>query len=170
MNEASIHFRIKEYIMKISFKKDLIEELKGELERLNKIKSELSQKKKELKGEYKKYEKQKKNIINRTNINKESYLNNLIYNNRINIGNNSNNNKNLVIKKRNFSAAKPKRKIGIDLLNDIKKENNQLEDILTNKNHELNNIIQNINDMEIKCKLLIFDTNKNTNLIDIQKK
>ena len=170
MSEANIHFKIKEYIMKISFKKDLIEELKEELERLNKIKSELSQKKKELKGEYQKYEKQKKNIINRTNINKEPYLNNLIYNNRINIGNNSNNNKNLVIKKRNFSAAKPKRKLGIDLLKDIKKENNQLEDILINKNHELNNIIQNINDMEIKCKLLIFDTNKNTNLIDIQKK
>ena len=169
MSEANLHFKIKEYIMKRSLKKELIEELSGELDQLIKIKNELMQNKNKLKEDYNKYEKQKKYIINTKKINNEPYFRNSLYNNGINIWNKSYYN-NFGIKRRNFSAVKPKKNLGIDLIKDLKKENNYLEDILIDKNHELNNIIQNVNDMEIKCKLLMFDANKNTNLIEIQKK
>ena len=167
MNETNLHFKIKEYIMKISFKKDLIVELNEELQRLNKIKNELLQNKEDLKEEYKRFEKQKKIIINSSKISNEpNNIKQLNLNNKFN--------KNIGIKsniKRNFSAAKPKRKLEINHhLIDLRKQNYDLEDNLINYNHELNNIIQTVNEMEIKCKLLMIKADKQTNLIEIQKK
>ena len=170
MSEANLHFKIKEYIMKLSSKKEIIEELNGELERLNKIKNKLSQTKSSIKEEYKKFEKQNKSIINSTNLIKETnFLYNLKYKNKLNnnIGIKDINKTNY--KKRNFSATKPRKRLDINIVKDLIKQNNELEDNLINYNHELNNIIQTVNEMEIKCKLLMINT-KNTNLIDIQNK
>ena len=172
MSEANFHFKIKEYIMKLSFKKEIIKELNGELQRLNKIKDGLSQTKSNLKEKYKKYEKQKKSIITSNKLNNESnFLNNLNYNNKLinNIGINDKYNKNTNYRKRNFSAAKPKKRLDINIVKDLKKQNNELEDILINYNHELINIIKLVKEMEIKCKLLIINT-KNSKIIDIQNK
>ena len=163
MSESNLHFRIKEYLMKLSNKKDLIKELNEELDELNNTKNKLKQEKERLKKQYNIFEKQKKNII--INSSKDYNVFNIKKNFNYKINNNNENN----IKKRNFSATKPKRRLEINIIKDLKKQNKELEDIYINFKNELNNIIQQVNEMEIKCKLLMIDSDKNKNLIKIQK-
>ena len=149
--------------MRIESKKELIKDLNIELERLNNIKRELIQNKENLKNEYNSLEQQNKNFFsNESNI--------LYYNNQLNKKSGLNINKNY--KKRNFSAAKAKTKNDIEknILKSLKNENNYLENILINYNHELDNIIQLVNDMELKCKLLTFNTNEQISLYNKQNK
>ena len=173
MNEANLHFKIKEYIMRLSYKKELIEELNKELMSLQKNKNELIQNKSNLENDYKKIEKQNKNIINICNSNNESNIINNFYNNselRINSGINYDNILRINYKKRNLSATKPKRRLDINILKDLKKQNNELEDILIYYNHELENIIQKTNDMETSCKILMFNANNHRNGMNLNKK
>ena len=164
MSEANIHFKIKEYIMRLSSKKEIIDELNKELESLSKEKEQLNQTKSNLKNEYKINEKKKKDIINYCNLNDES---NIIYN--INKEIKNYNYLKVNLKKRNYSAARPKKRIEINALNDLKKENNELEDELIYYNNELENIIQKVYDMELKCKLLMHDAYCHNNKIKLQK-
>jgi len=168
MSEANIHFKIKEYIMRLTSKKEIIDELSKDLEELNRIKNTLIQNRDTLKEEYNTFEKQNKLIINSYKLSNEANNNiNNKNNNQLNrkIGIKRNNTLGLNNKKRNFSAAKPKKRIEINILNDLKKQNNDLENVLIEYNHELNKIIQNVNEMEIKCKLLMHNTDKHTNYI-----
>ena len=73
------------------------------------------------------------------------------------------------MKKRNYSAARPKRSLGINVLNDLKKENNELENELIYYNHELENVIQKVYDMELNCKLLMHHANSNNNEMKLPK-
>ena len=163
MNEINLHLKIKEYIMRISSKKDIINDLNSELEGLNKIKKELIQNKKNLKNEYNTLEYQNKNFFSNES-------NNLNYNINNQLNKKAGINKNNNYKKRNYSATKVKKRMDIDIITDLKKENNNLENILMNYKNELSNIIQQVNDMEIKCKLLTLNANEQTNLFKMQKK
>ena len=164
MSEANIHFKIKEYIMRLSSKKEIIEELNKELENLSKTKKELIQIKSTLKNEYKINEKKQKEIINYYNLNDESNIKN-----NINKAIKFNNYLKVNLRKRNYSAARPKGRIEISDLSDLREENNQLEDELIYYNHELENIIQKANDMELSCKLLMHDVNSHNNEMRLQK-
>ena len=73
MNEANIHFKINEYLIKLETKIDLIKELKIELENLDIKNKELHETKNKLKEEFNKKEKNNKilvNILNSSNNNK----------------------------------------------------------------------------------------------------
>ena len=153
MSDANIHFKIKEYIMRLSSKKEIIDELNKELESLSKEKEQLIQNKSILKNKYKINEKKKKDIINYCNLNDESNITNKEIKNYLKVN----------LKKRNYSAARPKRSLEINALNDFKKENNELENELIYYNHELENIIQKVYNMELSCKLLIHDVNSHNN-------
>ena len=162
MSDANIHFKIKEYIMRLSSKKEIIDELNKELESLIKAKEQLIQAKSILKNEYKINENKKKEIINYCNLNDESNIIN-------NINKENKNNIKVNLKKRNYSAARPKRRLEINALNDLKKENNELEDELIYYNHELENVIQKVYDMELSCKLLMHQANSNNNEMKLPK-
>ena len=149
MNEANIHFKINEYLIKLETKTDLIKELKIELENLDIKNKELHEMKNKLK-EFNKKEKNNKilvNILNSSNNNKT---------NKYQFINNTNNTNNLKMK-RNHSAGIIKRKLDKDSVNELKKRNEELNNKLLLYKKELNNLIKNVNDKEINCRLLIFN-------------
>ena len=149
MNEANIHFKINEYLIKLETKTDLIKELKIELENLDIKNKELHEMKNKLKEEFNKKEKNNKilvNILNSSNNNKT---------NKYQFINNTNNTNNLKMK-RNHSAGIIKRKLDKDSVNELRKRNEELNNKLLLYKKELNNLIKNVNDKEINCRLLIF--------------
>jgi len=150
MNEANIHFKINEYLIKLETKTDLIKELKIELENLDIKNKELHEMKNKLKEEFNKKEKNNKilvNILNSSNNNKT---------NKYQFINNTNNTNNLKMK-RNHSAGIIKRKLDKDSVNELRKRNEELNNKLLLYKKELNNLIKNVNDKEINCRLLIFN-------------
>ena len=150
MNEANIHFKINEYLIKLETKTDLIKELKIELENLDIKNKELHEMKNKLKEEFIKKEKNNKilvNILNSSNNSKE---------NKYQFINNINNSNNLKMK-RNHSAGIIKRKLDKDSVNELKKRNEELNNKLLLYKKELNDLIKNVNDKEINCRLLIFN-------------
>ena len=150
MNEANIHFKINEYLIKLETKTDLIKELKIELENLDIKNKELHEMKNKLKEEFNKKEKNNKilvNILNPSNNSKE---------NKYQFINNINNSNNLKMK-RNHSAGIIKRKLDKDSVNELKKRNEELNNKLLLYKKELNDLIKNVNDKEINCRLLIFN-------------
>ena len=150
MNEANIHFKINEYLIKLETKTDLIKELKIELENLDIKNKELHEMKNKLKEEFNKKEKNNKilvNILNSSNNSKE---------NKYQFINNINNSNNLKMK-RNHSAGIIKRKLDKDSVNELKKRNEELNNKLLLYKKELNDLIKNVNDKEINCRLLIFN-------------
>ena len=150
MNEANIHFKINEYLIKLETKTDLIKELKIELENLDIKNKELHEMKNKLKEEFIKKEKNNKilvNILNSSNNNKT---------NKYQFINNTNNTNNLKMK-RNHSAGIIKRKLDKDSVNELRKRNEELNNKLLLYKKELNNLIKNVNDKEINCRLLIFN-------------
>ena len=150
MNEANIHFKINEYLIKLETKTDLIKELKIELENLDIKNKELHEMKNKLKEEFNKKEKNNKilvNILNSSNNNKT---------NKYQFINNKNNTNNLKMK-RNHSAGIIKRKLDKDSVNELRKRNEELNNKLLLYKKELNNLIKNVNDKEINCRLLIFN-------------
>ena len=150
MNEANIHFKINEYLIKLETKIDLIKELKIELENLDIKNKELHETKNKLKEEFNKKEKNNKilvNILNSSNNNKT---------NKYQFINNTNNTNNLKMK-RNHSAGIIKRKLDKDSINELRKRNEELNNKLLLYKKELNNLIKNVNDKEINCRLLIFN-------------
>ena len=150
MNEANIHFKINEYLIKLETKTDLIKELKIELENLDIKNKELHEMKNKLKEEFNKKEKNNKilvNILNSSNNSKE---------NKYQFINNINNSNNLKMK-RNHSAGIIKRKLDKNSVNELKKRNEELNNKLLLYKKELNNLIKNVNDKEINCRLLIFN-------------
>ena len=150
MNEANIHFKINEYLIKLETKTDLIKELKIELENLDIKNKELHEMKNKLKEEFIKKEKNNKilvNILNSSNNSKE---------NKYQFINNINNSNNLKMK-RNHTAGIIKRKLDKDSVNELKKRNEELNNKLLLYKKELNDLIKNVNDKEINCRLLIFN-------------
>ena len=150
MNEANIHFKINEYLIKLETKTDLIKELKIELENLDIKNKELHEMKNKLKEEFNKKEKNNKilvNILNSSNNSKE---------NKYQFINNINNSNNLKMK-RNHSAGIIKRKLDKNSVNELKKRNEELNNKLLLYKKELNDLIKNVNDKEINCRLLIFN-------------
>ena len=150
MNEANIHFKINEYLIKLETKTDLIKELKIELENLDIKNKELHEMKNKLKEEFNKKEKNNKilvNILNSSNNSKE---------NKYQFINNINNSNNLKMK-RNHTAGIIKRKLDKDSVNELKKRNEELNNKLLLYKKELNDLIKNVNDKEINCRLLIFN-------------
>ena len=150
MNEANIHFKINEYLIKLETKTDLIKELKIELENLDIKNKELHEMKNKLKEEFNKKEKNNKilvNILNPSNNSKE---------NKYQFINNINNSNNLKMK-RNHSAGIIKRKLDKHSVNELKKRNEELNNKLLLYKKELNDLIKNVNDKEINCRLLIFN-------------
>ena len=150
MNEANIHFKINEYLIKLETKTDLIKELKIELENLDIKNKELHEMKNKLKEEFNKKEKNNKilvNILNSSNNSKE---------NKYQFINNINNSNNLKMK-RNHSAGIIKRKLDKDSINELRKKNEELNNKLLLYKKELNDLIKNVNDKEINCRLLIFN-------------
>ena len=154
MNEANLHFNINEYLIKLETKKDLIKELKNEFENLDIKNKELYEIKNKLKAEFNKNEKSNKHLVNIKNSSNNNKINNK-YQFLHNI-NNSNNSNNLRMK-RNHSAAITKRKIDKESINELKKINEELYNKLLLYKNELNNLINNVNDKEINCKLLMFN-------------
>ena len=63
------------------------------------------------------------------------------------------------MKKRNFSAGINRRTVDIDSIRNLKKKNAQLNNILINYKIELNNIVKEVNEMEINCKLMMSKAN-----------
>ena len=150
MNEANIHFKINEYLIKLETKTDLIKELKIELENLDIKNKELHEMKNKLKEEFNKKEKNNKilvNILNSSNNSKE---------NKYQFINNINNSNNLKMK-RNHSAGIIKRKLDKDSINELRKRNEELNNKLLLYKKDLNNLIKNVNVKEINCRLLIFN-------------
>ena len=150
MNEANIHFKINEYLIKLETKTDLIKELKIELENLDIKNKELHEMKNKLKEEFNKKEENNKilvNILNSSNNSKE---------NKYQFINNINNSNNLKMK-RNHSAGIIKRKLDKNSVNELKKRNEELNNKLLLYKKELNDLIKNVNDKEINCRLLIFN-------------
>ena len=106
--------------------------------------------KNKLKEEFNKKEKNNKilvNILNSSNNNKT---------NKYQFINNKNNTNNLKMK-RNHSAGIIKRKLDKDSINELRKRNEELNNKLLLYKKELNNLIKNVNDKEINCRLLIFN-------------
>ena len=148
MNEANIHFKINEYLIKLETKTDLIKELKIELENLDIKNKELHEMKNKLKEEFNKKEKNNKILVNILNSSNNNKTNKFI--------NNTNNTNNLKMK-RNHSAGIIKRKLDKDSVNELRKRNEELNNKLLLYKKELNNLIKNVNDKEINCRLLIFN-------------
>ena len=151
MNEANIHFKINEYLIKLETKNDLIKELKIELENLDIKNKELYEIKNKLKAEFNKNEKSNKHVVNIKNSSNNNKINN-----KYQFLHNINNSNNLRMK-RNHSAAITKRKIDKESINELKKINEELYNKLLLYKNELNNLINNVNDKEINCKLLMFN-------------
>ena len=117
MNEANLHFNINEYLIKLETKKDLIKELKNEFENLDIKNKELYQIKNKLIEEYKKREKNNKKLVNLLISCEENKINSKEFSANIK-------SKNIVIKKRNNSAAISKRRLNSDIIKEIKIKNN----------------------------------------------
>ena len=152
MNEVNIHFKINEYLIKLETKNDLIKELKIELENLDIKNKELHEKKNKLKAEFNKKEKSNKNLVNIYNSSNYNQINNKsqpVCN--INKSNNTNNLK----MKRNLSAAIIKRKIDKESINELKRKNEELKNKLLVYKSELNKLINNVNNKEINCKMVM---------------
>ena len=132
-------------------KNDLIKELKIELENLDIKNKELYEIKNKLKAEFNKNEKSNKHLINIKNSSNNNKINN-----KYQFLHNINNSNNLRMK-RNHSAAITKRKIDKESINELKKINEELYNKLLLYKNELNNLINNVNDKEINCKLLMFN-------------
>ena len=155
MNEANIHFKINEYLIKLETKNDLIKELKIELENLDIKNKELRQIKNKLKEEYIIKEKNNKKLVNilissNKNKNNSEFSNNIIETDNYK-------------KKRNKSANINRRIFDIDNVKEIKKKNEDLNKLLLLYKNELNNIIKQVIEKETKCKLLMFNAKNNAN-------
>ena len=151
MNEANLHFKIKEYLIRLETKKDMINGLKIELENLNIKNKELIQNKDKSTEDFKKSEKNNKHLLNLS-----------ILSDKLN-SNNSNYLKNIKNKKRNNSAAIIKRRINVDSILELKKKNEELNQLLLSYKNELNNIINQVNEKESNCRLLMINADNNTN-------
>ena len=150
MNETDLHFKINEYLIKLETKRDLIKELKIELENLEIKNKELYQTKDKLKKEYKKNEKNNKKLENLSNfINSE-------------LSNNINNNNNIK-KKRNNSATISKRRFSAEIIKEMKNKNEELNKALIKYKNELNRLIKQVNEKEVNCRLLMLNINSATN-------
>ena len=147
MSENDLYFKINEYLIGLETKNDLIKELNNELQNLEIKNKELLQKKGELIEKYNKEEKNKKSLIN--------LYSSITHQENINIKKNNNKTK----KKRNFSAGINRRTVDIDSIRNLKKKNAQLNNILINYKIELNNIVKEVNEMEINCKLMMSKAN-----------
>ena len=152
MNEANFHFNINEYLIKLETKKDLIKELKNEFENLDIKNKELHQTKNKLIEEYKKREKNNKKLVNLLISCEENKINNKEFSGNIK-------NKNIIIKKRNNSAAISNRRLNSDIIKEIKIKNDELTNILINYKKELNNLIKQVDEKEIDCRLLMLNAN-----------
>ena len=152
MNEANLHFNINEYLIKLETKKDLIKELKNEFENLDIKNKELHQTKNKLIEEYKKREKNNKKLVNLLISSEENKINNKDFSSNIK-------NKNIIIKKRNNSAAISNRRLNSDIIKEIKIKNDELTNILINYKKELNNLIKQVDEKEVNCRLLMFNAN-----------
>ena len=152
MNEANLHFNINEYLIKLETKKDLIKELRNEFENLDIKNKELHQTKNKLIEEYKKREKNNKKLVNQLISCEENKTNNKEFCANIK-------RKNIVIKKRNNSATISKRRLNSDIIKQIKMKNDELTNILINYKNELNNLIKQVDEKEIDCRLLMVNAN-----------
>ena len=152
MNEANLHFNINEYLIKLETKKDLIKELKNEFENLDIKNKELHQTKNKLIEEYKKREKNNKKLVNLLISCEENKINNKDFSSNIK-------NENIIIKKRNNSAVISKRRLNSDIIKEIKIKNDELTNILINYKKELNNLIKQVDEKEIDCRLLMLNAN-----------
>ena len=123
MNEANIHFKINEYLIRFETKNDQIKELKIELDKLEIKNKELHQTKNKLIDEFKKNEKNNNKIINSYNITNKNNLNNPEFSCKINKNNQ-------IKKKRNNSATISKRRIDMDIIKEIKMKNEELNNKL----------------------------------------
>ena len=150
MNEANIHFKINEYLIRFETKNDQIKELKTELDNLEIKNKELHQTKNKLIEEYKKNEKNNNKIINSYNLTNKNNINNPEFSCKINKNNQ-------IKKKRNNSATISKRRIDMDIIKEIKTKNEELNNKLILLQRELNDIKTKVNEKEINCKLLIFN-------------
>ena len=156
MNEANIHFKINEYLIKLENKKDTIKELKNELENLDIKNKELHRIKNKLKEEFMLKEKNNKNLVNiLISSNKNKNINSEFSNNIIGTD--------YYKKKRNKSANINRRIIDMDSVKEIKKKNKDLNNLLLLYKNELNNIIKQVIEKETKCKLLMFNAKNNAN-------
>ena len=156
MNEANIHFKINEYLIKLETKNDLIKELKIELENLDIKNKELHEKKNKLKAEFNKKEKSNKNLVNILNSPNYNKINN-----KSQLLGNINNTNNIKMK-RTHSAAIIKRKIDKESINELKRKNEELKNKLLVYKNELNKLINNVNNKEINCKMLILKAKKHS--------
>ena len=152
MSEANLHFKINEYLIRLETKKDLIKELKIELENLDIKNKELYQTKHKLIEQFKQNEKNNKILVNLFSSSNKLYSNNSEFPCNIN-------NKKNLNKKRNKSATISKRRIDIDTIKEIKKKNEELNNVLINYKNELNNIIKQVNEKEVNCRMLMFNAN-----------
>ena len=155
MNEVNLHFNINEYLIRLETKKDLITELKNEFENLDIKNKELNQTKNKLIEEYKKKEKNNKKLVNLLISSEENKNNNISKEFSSNINNKNNN----AIKKRNNSAAISKRRFNADIIKEIKMKNEELNNILINYRKELNNLIKQVDEKEVNCRVLMFNAN-----------
>ena len=156
MNEANIHFKINEYLIRFETKNDQIKELKRELDNLEIKNKELHQIKNKLIEEYKKNEKNNNKIINSYNLTNKNNINNPEFSSKINKNNR-------IKKKRNNSATISKRRIDMDIIKEIKMKNEELNNKLILLQRELNDIKTKVNEKEINCKLLIFNAKNDAN-------
>ena len=148
MNETNLHFKINEYLIKLETKRDLIKELKIELENLEIKNKELHQTKDKLKKEYKKNEKNNKKLENLSNFNNPEI---------------SNNYKNNIKKKRNNSATISKRRFSAEIIKEMKNKNEELNKALIKYKNELDRLIKQVNEKEVNYHLLMLNINSATN-------
>ena len=131
------------------------------MENLDTRNKELHQIKNNLKEEFIIKEKNNKDLVNillSTDTNK--YINSELSNNIIKADNYK--------KKRNRSANINKRMFDMDSVKEIKKKNEDLNNLLLFYKNELNDIIKQIIEKEIKCKLLMFNAKNNANFYSKQ--
>ena len=150
MNETDLHFKINEYLIKLETKRDLIKELKIELENLEIKNKELHETKDKLIQQYKKKEKNNKKLENNLICNNQEFSNNIKQ-------------KNNIMRKRNNSAMISKRRFDADVIKEMKKKNEDLNKTLINYKNELNSLIKQVNEKEVNCRFLMLNINSATN-------
>ena len=150
MNESNLHFKINEYLIKLETKRDLIKELKIELENLEIKNKELHETKDKLIQQYKKKEKNNKKLENNLICNNQEFSNNIKQ-------------KNNIMRKRNNSAMISKRRFDADIIKEMKKKNEDLNKTLINYKNELNSLIKQVNEKEVNCRFLMLNINSATN-------
>ena len=150
MNESNLHFKINEYLIKLETKRDLIKELKIELENLEIKNKELHETKDKLIQQYKKKEKNNKKLENNLICNNQEFSNNIKQ-------------KNNIMRKRNNSAMISKRRFDADVIKEMKKKNEDLNKTLINYKNELNSLIKQVNEKEVNCRFLMLNINSATN-------